>query len=70
VIGTRLIYAGSGDYVLTLGRTGHQIVTEEHRVARGRAASVGAAGPVRIGVNNKVGRRRAMQSQAKGKSTL
>jgi hypothetical protein len=32
----------STNIVLTLGGPGHQIVTEEHRVAGGRAASVGA----------------------------
>jgi hypothetical protein len=56
--------------VLTLGRPGHQIIAEKHRVARGRALSVGAVGPVYISVNDELGRRRAMQSQAKGNSTL
>ena len=64
------LWARLGDYVLMLGRPGHQIVIEEHRVARGRMTSVEGAGPVRISVNNKLCRRRAMQSQAKEKGTL
>ena len=39
-----------------LGRPGDKIVPEEHRITRGRSASVGAAGPVSISIDNKLSR--------------
>jgi hypothetical protein len=46
--------AGAGDRMLTLGGLGHQIIPEEHCVARGRPASVWTPSPVSVRVYNKL----------------
>jgi hypothetical protein len=47
-----------------LGRPGDQVVPEEHGIARRGAASVRAASPVGVGVDDQVGAGRAAQQQA------
>jgi hypothetical protein len=51
--------AGVGDDSLPLGRLGDQVVPEEHDIARRGAASVWAASPVEVGVDDQVGDGRA-----------
>jgi hypothetical protein len=47
--------AGPRDDRLSLGRLGHQVVPEEHRVAGHRAMSVQTSRPVSVGVDDEVG---------------
>jgi hypothetical protein len=56
--------AGAGDDSLPLGRSGDQVVPEEHGIARRGATSVRAASPVDIGVDDQVRAGRAAQQQA------
>jgi hypothetical protein len=46
--------ARTGDDVLTLQRSGDEVVTQEHRVARSGLASVETIGPVSISVDDEV----------------
>jgi hypothetical protein len=56
--------AGARDDSLPLGRSGDQIVPEEHGIARCGAMSVRAASPVGISVDDQDGAGRAAQQQA------
>jgi hypothetical protein len=55
--------AGPRDDRLSLGRPGHQVVPEEHRVAGRRVTSVRTSSPVSVGVDNEVGAGRAAQKE-------
>ena len=55
---------------LALGGPRDEAATEENSVAGGRAAGVGAAGPVSVGVDHKLSRSRARNDKAKVKSAL
>lgn len=62
--------ARPGDGILPLGRPGNQIVTEEHRIARGGLASVGATSLLRIGVDLQLTPNIRMENQSQMKSAL
>jgi len=47
---------GLGDRMLMLGGPRHQVISEEHCVARSRPASVGTASPVGIRIDNELSR--------------
>jgi hypothetical protein len=53
--------AGPRDDRLSLGRPGHQVVPEEHRVAGRRVTSVWTSNPVSVGVDDEVRAGRAAQ---------
>jgi hypothetical protein len=55
--------AGPRDDRLSLGRPGHQVVPEEHRVAGCRATSVRTSSPVSVGVHDKVGEVQAARKE-------
>jgi hypothetical protein len=46
--------AGAGDDRLPLGGLGDEVGTQEHGIARGGPACVGAVGPVSIGIDHKI----------------
>jgi hypothetical protein len=56
--------AEAGDGSLPLGRSGDQVVPEEHGIARRGAMSVWAASPIGVGVDDQVRAGQAAQQQA------
>jgi hypothetical protein len=60
VLGFRV---GPRDDRLSLGRLGHKVVPEEHRVAGRRSMSVRTSNPVSVSVDDEVGAGRAMQKE-------
>jgi hypothetical protein len=57
------LHTGLGDDRLSFGRSRHQIVLQEHRIAGCRAKCVRTASPVSVGVDDEVGAGRATQKQ-------
>jgi hypothetical protein len=56
-------HAGPRDDRLSLGRPGHKVVPEEHRIAGRRSTSVRTSSPVSVGVDDKVGVGRVAQKE-------
>jgi len=55
----------SGDGVLTLGGPGHEIVPEEHSIARCGLAHIRTSSPISISVYHKISRSRRAQQKTK-----
>jgi hypothetical protein len=55
--------AGARDDGLSLGRSGHQVVPQEHRIAECRATSVWTTGPISVCVDDEVRAARTMQKK-------
>jgi hypothetical protein len=56
-------HAGPKDDRLSLGRPGHKVVPEEHRVAGCRAMSVWTSSPISVGVDDEVRAGRAARKE-------
>jgi hypothetical protein len=55
--------AGPRDDRLSLGRPGHKVVPDEHRVAGRRATTVQISNPISVGVDDEVGAGRVAQKE-------